>query len=91
VALASVSGDDSGSWHQCNTEAAEYVLADEAYAMLLNKTSNKPISDALRQDLLSYYSDLEKPYATMRNAKAWHELTNGLEILRSESETQRIG
>jgi hypothetical protein len=73
------------------TGAADYPLADETYAMLLSKTSNKPISDALRQDLLSYYSNLEKPYATKRNAKAWHELLKELEILRSESEAQRIG
>jgi hypothetical protein len=31
----------------------------------------KPVSNALRQDLLSYYADLEKPFATKRNSKAW--------------------
>jgi hypothetical protein len=73
------------------TEATDYKLVDETYAKLLNKTSSKPISDALRQDLLSYYSDLQKPFATKRNPKAWHELIKELNTLRSESETQRIG
>jgi hypothetical protein len=73
------------------TGAATYRLADETYAKLFNKTSGKPISDALRQDLLSYYADLEKPFATKRNPKAWHELIKELEILKSKPDTQRIG
>ena len=73
------------------TGAATYRLADETYAKLLNKTSGKPVSDALRQDLLSYYADLEKPFATKRNSKAWHELIKELETLKSKSATQRIG
>jgi hypothetical protein len=66
-------------------------LADETYAKLLNRTSGKPVSDALRRDLLSYYADLEKPFATKRNSKAWHKLIKELETLKSKSETQRIG
>jgi len=73
------------------TGAATYRLADETYAKLLNKTSGKPISDALRRDLLSYYADLKKPFATKRHSKAWHELIKELETLKSKSETQRIG
>jgi Zinc dependent phospholipase C len=73
------------------TGAATYRLADETYAKLLNKTSGRPVSDALRRDLLSYYADLEKPFATKRNSKAWHKLIKELETLKSKSETQRIG
>ena len=65
------------------TGAATYRLADETYANLLNKTSGKPVSDALRRDLLSYYADLEKPFATKRNSKGWHELIKELEALKS--------
>jgi len=65
------------------TGAATYRLADETYAKLLNKTSGKPVSDALRRDLLSYYADLEKPFATKRNLKAWHELLKELDTLKS--------
>jgi hypothetical protein len=67
------------------TGAATYRLADQTYAKLLNKTSGKPVSDALRRDLLSYYADLEKPFATKRNSKAWRELIKELEILKSTS------
>ena len=65
------------------TGAAAYRLTDETYAKLLNKTSGKPISEALRRDLLSYYVDLEKPFATKRNSKAWHDLIKELDILKS--------
>ncbi|HXZ80886.1 MAG TPA: zinc dependent phospholipase C family protein [Terriglobales bacterium] len=64
------------------TAAADYRLTDEAYAKLLNKTYGKPISDSLRQDFLAYYSDLEKPFATKRNSKDWHELVKELDSLR---------
>jgi hypothetical protein len=65
------------------TGAASYRLADETYAKLLNKTSGKPVSDALRRDLLSYYADLGRPFATKRNSKAWHELIKELGALKS--------
>ena len=63
--------------------APSYRLTDETYAKLLAKTSGKPVSDALRLDLLSYYADLEKPFATKRKSKAWHELVNELNTLKS--------
>jgi zinc dependent phospholipase C len=66
------------------TGAAAYRLTDETYAKLLDKTSGKPISDALRTDLLSYYTDLEKPFATKRNSNAWNELLKELDILKSK-------
>jgi Zinc dependent phospholipase C len=65
------------------TGAAAYRLTDETYAKLLNKTSGKPVSEALRRDLLSYYADLGKPFATKRNSNAWHELIKELDILKS--------
>jgi hypothetical protein len=65
------------------TGAATYRLADESYAELLDKTSGKPVSEALRRNLLSYYADLEKPFATKRNSKAWHELIKELDSLKS--------
>jgi hypothetical protein len=58
-------------------------LTDETYAKLLQKTSGKPVPGALRQDFLSYYADLEKPYATKRNPKAWQELVKELGALKS--------
>jgi hypothetical protein len=49
------------------TTAAEYRLTDETYAALLRRVSGKPVSNGLRQEILSYYSNLEKPYATKKN------------------------
>ena len=61
---------------------AAYRLTDNTYAKLLNKTSGKPVSDSLRRDLLSYYLDLAKPFATKQNSKAWHELIKELDTLK---------
>ncbi len=66
------------------TGAAAYRLTDETYAKLLDKTSGKPVSEALRRDLLSYYADLEKPFATKRNSNAWNALLKELDILKSK-------
>jgi hypothetical protein len=65
------------------TSAAKYRLTDEAYAELLRRVSGKPVSNALRQDILSYYSDLGKPYATKRNPEKWDQLVKRLDELKS--------
>jgi hypothetical protein len=65
------------------TGAAKYRLADQTYAKLLQETSGKPVSDALRRDILSFYADLEEPFATKRNSKAWQELVRELDALKS--------
>ena len=65
------------------TEAASYGLTDETYAKLVEKTNGRPVSDALRQIILSYYADLEKPFATKQHAKAWQDLIKELNTLKS--------
>jgi len=65
------------------TTAADYRLTDETYAELLRRVSGKPISSALRQDILSYYSNLERPYATKRYPEKWEELVKRLDELKS--------
>jgi uncharacterized protein (DUF2225 family) len=45
--------------------------------------SGKPVSSALRQDILLYYSNLEKPYATKRDSEKWEELIKRLDELKS--------
>jgi hypothetical protein len=65
------------------TVPASYRLADDTYAKLLKKISGQAISDELRQELLYYYADLEKPFATKRNPKAWRELVRELNTLKS--------
>jgi hypothetical protein len=65
------------------TEAGTYRLTDETYAKLLDKTSGQPLPEVLRQDFLSYYADLEKPFATKRDSKGWHKLIKELDTLKS--------
>jgi hypothetical protein len=65
------------------TVPATYRLTDETYAELLNKTNGKHVSDSLRKDLLSYYADLDRPFVTKRKSKAWRELVQELDILKS--------
>jgi hypothetical protein len=65
------------------TGAGAYRLTDESYAKLLDKTSGRAVGEALRRDLLSYYADLEKPFATKQNSKAWHKLIKELDSLNS--------
>jgi hypothetical protein len=74
-----------------HTGAGAYRLTDESYAKLLDKTSGRAVSGALRRDLLSYYADLKKPFATKQNSKAWHKLIKELDTLKSipQAETNR--
>jgi Zinc dependent phospholipase C len=65
------------------TGPAVYRLTDETYANLLGMTSGKPISDALRRDILAYYADLEKGFATKRDPEAWQKLRSQLERLKA--------
>jgi hypothetical protein len=65
------------------TSAAQYRLTDETYAELLKRVNGKPVSNALRHNILSYYSNLEKPYATKRDPEKWEELIKRLDELKS--------
>jgi hypothetical protein len=66
------------------TVPAVYKLTDETYANLLDKTSGKPISDALRQDILAYYSDLDRKFATKKDQHAWQKVLSELDGLKTE-------
>jgi hypothetical protein len=68
-----------------STTAAEYRLTDETYADLLGRLSGRSISNSLRQNILSYYSNLEKPYVTKRNTEKWEKLLKRLDDLKSTS------
>jgi hypothetical protein len=65
------------------TGPAVYRLTDETYANLLGKTGGKPISDALRRDILAYYADLEKGFATKKNPEAWQKVLRQLDGLKA--------
>lgn len=64
------------------TGPAVYRLTDETYADLVSKTSGKPISDGLRQDILGYYADLGKGYATKKDPEAWKKVVLELNRLK---------
>ena len=64
------------------TEPTAYPFADEAYAKLLADVSGRPIADALRSDILAFYSDLGAPFATKKNPKAWQEVLDELSKLK---------
>ncbi len=67
------------------TRAGEYALSDKTYAHLIDDLSKKnsdPISPALRDNLLQFYSDPNAPVATRKNAKAWRKLQDELNQLK---------
>ncbi len=52
------------------TGPAVYRLTDETCANLLGTTSRKPISDALRRDILAYYAELERGFVSKKDPEA---------------------
>ena len=69
------------------TEPAAYPFADKTYAELLGKVSGKPISDALRSDILTYYANLDAPFATKTDPEAWLNVLDELDKLKSSPTT----
>ena len=70
------------------TRAAEYSLADDAYAALLARLSKRDyqqVSPELRQNILRFYSDLSLPFNTKKKPERWQEVLTALERLKSAS------
>jgi hypothetical protein len=68
------------------TGAGEYSLADKTYADLLDdlaKHNFDQVTPQLRQNILSFYADLNAPIATKKNAKAWRRTQEELDKLRA--------
>ena len=68
------------------TTAAEYTLADEAYASLLAKLSASKFdatTPQLRSNILAFYSDLSFPIETRKNAVRWQVVLTGLGQLQA--------
>ena len=65
------------------TGPADYRLTDETYAKLLDDTSGKPISQALRLNILAYYADPDKEFATKKNPEAWQKVLDQLSSLKA--------
>jgi len=64
-----------------------YPFSDETYAKLLAKVSGKPVSAELRNDILAYYTNLDAPFATKKDPKAWQNVLNGLGKLKASPAT----
>jgi hypothetical protein len=68
------------------TSAGGYNLADNAYASLLHKLAEKhfvEVRPELRADILEYYADLRRPFATKKHRDAWRKTVEELEALRA--------
>ena len=68
------------------TKAAEYSLADESYAALLDELSAKKFnltSPRLRRNILDFYSDLALQIETRKDASRWQKLLADLDQLKS--------
>jgi hypothetical protein len=64
-------------------KAGKYRLADDAYATLLDKLHGKPVPPELRADILAFYSDLNAPFATKKDPKAWQKVLQELDELKA--------
>ena len=65
------------------TKPTVYPFSDEAYAKLLAKVTRRPVSDALRSDILLYYLDLGSPFATKKDPKTWQDVLDELAKLKA--------
>ena len=67
------------------TVAAEYSLTDEAYAKLLSQLTERKfdlISPGLRDNILSFYSDLSLPLETKKDRAQWQSVLSSLDQLK---------
>jgi len=72
------------------TKAAEYSLADNAYAKLLGQLSERKfdrISPELRANLLDFYSDLSAPIEVKKDEDDWKNVLSELDQLKSITPT----
>lgn len=72
------------------TRPAEYPLADRAYAQMAIKLAEKPpesIDPGLRDEVLNYYRDPDRPFALKKDKKQWRQTLEALEKLRMGSRT----
>ncbi len=68
------------------TKAAEYSLTDDTYARLLarlSKTRFALTTTELRQNILTFYSDLSVPIETKRDKARWQNVVTALDQLKS--------
>ena len=72
---------DSGK----ETKAAEYSLTDDTYAKLLDQLAERKFdltSPDLRDNILSFYSDLSLPLETKKDSARWQSVLSSLDQLK---------
>jgi hypothetical protein len=73
-----------------NTKAAEYTLADDTYAKLLEQLSNRKFNGTtpeLRANILDFYSDLSASFNTKKNKSEWDKVLSDLDALKAIAPT----
>jgi hypothetical protein len=68
------------------TKPGEYSLADDTYAKLLARLSERKFAlttTELRADILRFYSDLSIPIETKKDKASWQGVLTGLDQLKS--------
>lgn len=68
------------------TRAGEYKLADETYAKFLDKLASKDFENVtpdLRQNILTFYVDLNAPIATKKDKEDWKNTLRALDKLKA--------
>ena len=68
------------------TRAGEYKLADETYAKLVTKLADKQfeyVTADLRQNILSFFGDLNAPVFAKRDRDDWRKTLSALEKLKA--------
>ena len=68
------------------TKPGEYSLADDTYAKLLARLSERKFdrtTTELRADILRFYSDLSVPIETKKDKARWQGVLTGLDQLKS--------
>jgi len=74
-----------------DTAPAEYSLADQTYARLLNDLKKQNFFDLtpqLRDNILAFYSHPDAPLRTKDDEKAWQQTENDLQELKDWKESQ---
>jgi Zinc dependent phospholipase C len=68
------------------TGPGKYGMNDDTYAKLLDKLSDEKFAGAspeLRANILAFFGDLNAPYATKRDPKAWAKVQTDLDQLKA--------
>jgi hypothetical protein len=74
------------------TGPGQYPLADKTYAELLERLAKDhfaQVSPELRSAILSYYSDLNAPFANKKNKKSWRQVVRNIDELKNSSTEQK--